>query len=454
MILSRRNAVLLFSYVGAAFLVLTGFLIQIRSETAGYRYQNELKYQHAFSELVSVVSEIDMSLQKSLYATSPSMVSSACTDVFGKALMAKMAMSELPFAKYRLEETSGFLTKVGDYSYCLSKNSSGGNGYTEEEYKNLITISQVASILSQNLLSLQADINDGKISMKELSSSSSKLGSMDDSVIPESLGQSFSLIESEFPEVPTLIYDGPFSQHINLREPKALGNLDEIDNNAALKAAAEFTGLRPNVFKQDGDSDGSIPQYCFNADVDGGSLRVCVTKKGGKIFSMLNSRSVSTTDLSAQDAIKAAKTFLDERGYTSMKESYWTLNGKIITINFAYVQDGVICYPDLLKVSVALDNGRIVGFESRGYLMNHTKRTIPAPAVTKEEALKKVADSLTVLSHDMAVIPTPGMNEVFCHEFKCESEDGRHYIIYVNAATGNEENILVLIEDENGTLAM
>ena len=254
--------------------------------------------------------------------------------------------------------------------------------------------------------------------------------------------------------MPTLIYDGPFSQHINVKEPKVLADLVEIDADAAVQAAAEFTGLRPNVFKQYGVSDGSIPQFCFYADVDGGSLRGCVTKKGGKLFSMLNSRNVTAANISAEEAIKAAKIFLEQRGFPSVKESYWTLNGKTIVINFAYVQDGVICYPDLVKVAVALDNGRIVGFESRGYLMNHTKRSIPAPAVSKEEAQKKVADSLTVLSHDMTLIPTPGMNEVYCHDFKCEAADGRHYIIYVNADTGAEENILVVVEGEEGALAL
>jgi hypothetical protein len=43
---------------------------------------------------------------------------------------------------------------------------------------------------------------------------------------------------------------------------------------------------------------------------------------------------------------------------------------------------------------------------------------------------------------------------VFCHEFKCEAEDGRHYITYVNAENGRVERILILIESENGTLAM
>ena len=58
------------------------------------------------------------------------------------------------------------------------------------------------------------------------------------------------------------------------------------------------------------------------------------------------------------------------------------------------------------------------------------------------------------MSYSLAVIPTSGQNEVFCHEFKMKTGDGQHYIVYVNAETGYEENILILIEDENGTLTL
>ena len=36
--------------------------------------------------------------------------------------------------------------------------------------------------------------------------------------------------------------------------------------------------------------------------------------------------------------------------------------------------------PILVKVSVALDGGRIVGFEDHGYLMNHGSRDLAQPA--------------------------------------------------------------------------
>ena len=46
------------------------------------------------------------------------------------------------------------------------------------------------------------------------------------------------------------------------------------------------------------------------------------------------------------------------------------------------------------------------------------------------------------------------MNEVFCHECKCENGDGSLYIVYINAETGTEEKILILLESENGTLTI
>ena len=52
------------------------------------------------------------------------------------------------------------------------------------------------------------------------------------------------------------------------------------------------------------------------------------------------------------------------------------------------------------------------------------------------------------------MIPTGGEHEVLCHEFKCETETGSHMLVYLNAATGQEENILLLLEDESGTLTL
>jgi germination protein YpeB len=179
-----------------------------------------------------------------------------------------------------------------------------------------------------------------------------------------------------------------------------------------------------------------------------------VTKNGAVVLNMISERMVQQSNISVDDARKIAARFLQEAGYESMQESYYIRQDNILTVNYAYVQEGVICYTDLIKVSVALDNGEVSAFETLGYVMSHTQRDIPQQQVDEATAREKVPDELTILSHCMAIIPTDGKYEKLCHEFKCETDDGEHYIIYVNASTGEEEKILILLEDENGTLVI
>ncbi len=152
--------------------------------------------------------------------------------------------------------------------------------------------------------------------------------------------------------------------------------------------------------------------------------------------------------------MEKAKAFLTAHGVDDMAESYFIDQGNRLTINFAARQDDVICYPDLIKVEVAMDNGEIVGYEAAGYLMNHTQRSSLQPWVAAGDAQEQVSGELSVLSRQLALIPTEGENEVLCWEFKCENGDGKHYIVYINAKTGEEQQILILLEDENGTLTL
>ena len=61
---------------------------------------------------------------------------------------------------------------------------------------------------------------------------------------------------------------------------------------------------------------------------------------------------------------------------------------------------------------------------------------------------------LTVNKNQLALIPSDGGQEILCHEFNCTSPNGKKILVYVNAQTGNEEDILILYESEKGTLTM
>ena len=204
-----------------------------------------------------------------------------------------------------------------------------------------------------------------------------------------------------------------------------------------------------------GAIDGNLPCYTFACDAENGAtVWVYVTKQGGKVLSLLSSRPVGRAAVSADAAIETAKRFLQEKGYQDMAETYHITQSGILTCNFAWRQGDVICYSDLIKVSVALDTGTVCGFEAGGYLSTHCVRTLPEAAVNGEEAAAQVPASLEILAWQFALVPSDGKYETLCHEFKCAAADGRHYIIYVNAETGRQEKILILLEDENGALTL
>jgi len=447
--MKRKFRTLVITYAVAGVAVLGGLAWTSHIEAESYKRELIYHQRHAFAEVVTGISEIDTALQKSLYATSPSMMASVCTEVFGKAMSAQMAMGILPFSDYELSETSSFIAKVGDYAYMLSKTSAGGTAFTEEQHKNLAALSAAATELSYNMNQLLADMDDGVISISELEAAQNSAGET-----ASMLGSSIQTMESEFPEIPSLIYDGPFSEHIAQMKPVYLEGMEEADELAALSAAADFTGLRDSVFEIYGERGGSVPVYMVSALVDGGEMSLEVTKQGGLVIDMLNSRQVSSASLTAEQAVEKASAFLEKAGYSNMSESYYMVEENVCTVNFAFTQDDVVCYTDLIKVAIALDDGSVVGFEALGYFMSHTERDIPKAEVSEDKAREKVSPELEVLSHQMTVIPTNGKYETFCHEFKCQTQDGRHYIVYVNALTGAEEKILILLESENGTLAI
>ena len=76
------------------------------------------------------------------------------------------------------------------------------------------------------------------------------------------------------------------------------------------------------------------------------------------------------------------------------------------------------------------------------------------PKITAEQARKQLSSELTVTDTSLAVVPSAGTNELYCYEFHCTSPDGRQMLVYINADTGKEEQILLLEISENGTLTV
>ena len=414
-----------------------------------YRQASENAYNMAFYEVVDYVQNVEVYLAKSLITNSPASSAESLTNVWREANLAQAYLAQLPIDSHELENTAKFLNQVSDYSYSLYTKNLKEEELTDEDMDNLTNLHQYSVELENTLNQLSADINDGRISWGELTKEGTVAFAQQVSNISQ---DSFDNLEQTFHEYSGLIYDGAFSEHITTAEKVGLTG-ENIDEEKAKNIAKElFDSNNIKEIISYGKSEGDIISYDFGISFnDDSTATVSISEKGGHVIYMNKNREVSAEVISKEEADKKAKEYLKEKGFKNMKETYYLKQSGIVTINYAYQQDDVIMYPDLIKVKVALDNGEILGIETTGYLNSHKERKLKEPKVTVEEAKESLNDDLNIESKELAIIPTEWKTEVLCWEFEGNVE-GLDFIVYVNAETGKEEDILIITNTPNGTL--
>ena len=168
---------------------------------------------------------------------------------------------------------------------------------------------------------------------------------------------------------------------------------------------------------------------------------------------MISDKKIEEQKIQMEEAKAKGKEFLKKLGIDNVEDTYYLVVENMAIINYAAVQDNVIMYPDLVKVKVGLDDGKIYSVESQGYRFNHIKREDLTPKITLEKAQEVINKNINIISKRLAIIPTESKNEILTYEFKGKIDD-REFLIYVNATTAQEERILLILETPNGILTM
>lgn len=417
-----------------------------------YRQASENNYNMAFYEVVDYVQNVETYLAKSMISSTPEHGAETLTHLWREANLAQAYLSRLPIESQELENTEKFLNQVSDYSYTLSRKNIYNEKLSEEDLTNLKELHNYSVELENTLNQLSEDLNSGRFAWGELA----KKGSVAFAQQVDNISkESFSNLEENFHEYSGLIYDGAFSEHLTGVEQKGLTG-EDIDEDQATQKVKEFIGEEniKEISNLGFSENATIPVYDFGiTNNNDETIQVAISKKGGHIVSMNSNREVNAEIISQEEADKKAKEFLKTKGFPDMKETYYLKQEGIVTINYAYLQNDVVMYPDLIKVKVALDNGEVLGIETTGYLNNHTVRDISNVKISKEEAKKDLNPNLEIMSEQMAVIPTEWKTEILCYEFKGKVDD-KEFLVYINAENGREEDILIITNTPNGTLTM
>ena len=422
--MNRRNTVRIISFCVAAALAAGGFALKSRMELKKYRLEIQNNYSRSLNELSESMNNISLALEKVQYVNSAKQMSSMAAQLLTESENAKNALALLPSGDGELTVLNRFLSQVGNYAMSVSKSLISGNQPNDEFSGNIELLKSTAQIITDTIKNSDISYSAPEKWAAELNK---KLDDTADGGAPAS---SLGDIESSLTDYPTLVYDGPYSDHILEKEPVMLKNAEKVSETAAQVKAAEITAYR------------------FSS----GDTTVSITEAGGYPLYMRKSRNIGDYALEHRQALDKARRFLEKIGMSGFTETYYFTDEGVCVISFAYLDGQTICYTDLVKVGVAMDNGEIMLYETGGYLSNHTDRAFETPAVKAEDAAAKVSSRLSIRETALALIPTKSGGEVRCYEFVCTAEDGQEILVYINAVTGEEEDILILLKSDGGTL--
>lgn len=441
-----KNSIIALSVVlGTVIIVLSIMLAVFVTKSDNYKLQLQNTYKKNLYEFVSNINSLEVDLSKLVATNSVKSQRQLLSNIYDTCRTGAVNLSTLPISNNKTQNISNYLNTAGGYMYSLLQNNISANStLNESEISNVEGLYNYCLKIVYDLNDYMSDIENMDI-IKLVNYSNGELSSFDGGL---------TTVNDDNKEIPSLIYDGPFSDGVLNKEIKGLGSNVVGEEDARNYIKQNFSYYGDYNIEYMGETNGKFATYnyrVFNSTVD---LYVQITKQGGFLLSINDTRkSGGDLNLTTNQCEIFAHNFASLLGMDNMY-AVWTQDLEdICYINLAPIVDRVIYYPDIIKVKVDKHLGLVVGWEASNYAYNHTKRTVKSPTISFEEAQKLLSKALTVKERNLCVIPNEFSGESMAYEFVCTWKDYVYYI-YLDVDTGEELKIMRIVDTSTGSLLL
>jgi germination protein YpeB len=413
----------------------------------------EASYQNNFFSLLENLENLDVLLGKILASNSADQDIITFATAWSMAEVAKANLGNLPLGTVNTMRSNQYLAQLGDFSYSLAQKLAGNQKITEAEWNTVRQLHQETRAIHNELRGLLVLMQEKQLRFGSLTSLKGDLAfTPANREMLDSFGQLDERLQNE---VPTLTYDGPFSDHVVNRAPRGLVGR-KISEKEAESIALEFVKNRNKKYtaKSAGLAAGRIPAYSvlLQPEEKGQSnLIFGISQTGGHVVFMMDARETARVSIvEKEQAFQKAEEFMQELSLGRFLPIGHLIEGNELLVNFALLQDEVIIYPDMIQVIVSLESGNIVAYDASKFLHSHTHRELPAPKITEAQAREKVNKNLKIEQVRLALIPLGNLEEQLTYEIKGKIDQDTYYV-YINAQTGLQEKILLILETPQGS---
>ena len=426
----------------SAIIVLSVFLGISKSQEEKWMANSEYNYENAYYTLTDSLLNMENGLSKLRVARSENLVNEMLIEVAMNSQTAVANLTTLSYSGYDMSSVIKYCNQVGDYCKYLAQKIATGGTITEEERNNLDGLYQSTYKLAKSL----GEVKESLVAGNKIVEGIGKLN-------VDFVNVATGLVDGTI-EYPSLIYDGAFSDSLAEKEVKGLSGEDISKDGQEDYIKRILSGQDVSSVEFITENNNGFDSYMYQVTLaDGNIASVQIAKKGGAIVMWDTSFDSQEPKLSVEEGVVLAEQYMANQGYTDMKGVYACVTDGILFVNMCYMQDDIVIYPDMIKIKVSLDDGKIVGFEGLNYIHNHTERTIAAPSVTEGEVRNMDFGGLSVSSIRLALIPMPNGSEILTYEV-FGSMDNYNFYVFVDAQTGKQVKVMQIIDSDEGELLM
>ncbi len=444
MFIKTRTAVRWISFSLAVCLCFGGLALSARNELRGQNDRNDTvnsaAYRQSITDLAQALQNMDLALQKGMYASTDTQSVTWAAQVWREAGAARTCLEQLPIYDLHLDKTRQFLNQIGEYSLYLAKKQLNGTELTETETKSLQELSAAAQELSTQINTLSGRIAEENMDIEGFQT---LFAPSEEGTDPTEMEQ----LENIFEGMSPLSYNGPFSgtgsdwisSWITQQPAKST---EELRTQA--EQLLERTDLEV-IHRQ----ESPLVLYTFEKE----DASVTLTESG-YLWYLNRYREIEDAKLEDSAAIEQGAAFLADHGFGILEPIQFRAEGNVLTVTYAAFNNNVLCYPERITVSVALDNGEILRVDGSEWLKNKAVDRNLIPTLTQTDAESILKPSLTVSDCRLVLLPTNDGKAILCYQFHVSNETDTQVLVFINAETGAEEEILILIETEQFRLTI
>ncbi len=432
---NNNRLYIIISILGATTIIFLCLFLSFQNTSKSYKQTLENNYKKNFYEVASNINDLEVDISKVVATTDVGTLNTLLSGLHSNVILTLSNVNQLPITYDKLTNINMLLNKTGGFVQSLLDRIFDGQTLEDDDYTSL-------SSIHSSLISLKYDLNNYYNNIRadfNILANADGKGASDFST-------GLMSTESANSKVPSLIYDGPFSESVLNKEIVGLANFEVSQSEATDIIKKIFDVQSVNYL---GLIKGKFETYNFHLDIQNG-LDVMITKQGGLLLTITSFGSNGENTISSSDGIKIAENFAKRVGISNMYSVWNQVCGNVEYVNLAPIVNSCIYYSDLIKVKVDLVSGTVIGWEATNYATSNKTRSF-SNSISFAEASQKISSVLQIQERNYTIIPDKYVGELSAYEFICTWKNYTYYI-YIDSNTGAEVNILRIIDTNNGEL--